>query len=546
MPSEEVNQESIETKLEEFTTWKPTERQANALEIPNEIFEVLYGGALGGGKTQWLLVIPIVLKTNFSNRQLYEHPDFIGIIFRRTFPELEKGILPKALKFYEALGAKYNETKKLFVFPSGAKIFLSHMEKEKDVRDHKTNEYNYVGLDQAEEFTEYQIRYISSRIRCANPDLPKILRMAANPGGESHTFLRNRFVAPHREGNVILYDKLTNQKRIYIPAKLTDNPYLMKEDPGYINRLNMLPEQERDALMSGNWFSFAGQVFQEFRKNHFPGEPDNALHVIPRFPIPTYWPKILAIDWGWSAKTFAIWIAVSPEGRLYVYRTYSKVKTSVRTWSSDLARLSQDDGEIVRVALDPSAFKERGQLTIAQEFQDASGLWPEKADNDRHSGISLLHEYLRWKPKPPRYVPPEGFNLEIANRIFRNEGIERYNEYLDLFKPEPPEGNIPILQIFDDCEELIEAIQLCQYHELDKEDVKEWDGDDPFDTLRYGIKASKVYLEDSVKMQALYAKQGEITKQLEESGDMHRFYMRMAKLDHERREATIKPVRLHH
>ena len=181
-----MEQEDLKQRLETFSEWKPHERQQDFLQVPYDVFEVLYGGALGGGKTDVLIVAPIVLRTKKSGRQLYEHPDFVGIIFRRTFPELEKKIIPRAKAIYESLGAKYNETKKCFTFPSGAKIFLGHMEKEKDVLQHDTNEYQYIGIDQAEQFTEYQLRYISSRIRSSNPDLPTIFRLTANPGGESH------------------------------------------------------------------------------------------------------------------------------------------------------------------------------------------------------------------------------------------------------------------------------------------------------------------------------------------------------------------------
>lgn len=539
-------EEILQQRIEKFSEWRPTPRQEDFLQVPFDVFEVLYGGALGGGKSEVLLVAPIVLKTKNSHRQLYEHPEFTGIIFRRTYPQLEKSLIPRAKLLYENLGAKYNETKKVFTFPSGAKMFLGHMDKESDVLQHDTNEYQYVGIDQAEQFTEFQLRYISSRIRSSNPDLPTLFRLAANPGGESHSFLRDRFVKPNPVGNTILVDKLTGLKRIYIPAKLVDNPHLTQNDPDYVNRLNLLPESERAAKMDGDWFTFSGQVFSEFRIRPFPNEPANACHVIDPFTIPVYWPKILGIDWGYKAFTYAIWAAISPEGRIYIYRTYKAKKTSVRTWATELANLSKYDGPIIRNPLDPSAWINRGQLTIAQEYQEASGFFPEKADNDRHSGISLIHEYLRFKPLPPKKVPENGFSLETANSILRLQGLEGYNKYLDLFTPEESENNIPILQIFNTETSLIEAIQTCQYDETDPEDVKEWEGDDPFDTLRYTLKASRVYLEEAKKAQKLLKIQEKIETDLLVTKDMHSYYMRMDKLDSERRGSSPKVVRRYH
>ena len=535
----------LQNSLQRIEEWRPHPRQEDFLQVPYDVFEVLYGGALGGGKTDALIVAPIVLRTKKSKRQLYEHPDFVGIIFRRTFPELEKKIIPRARMIYESLGASYNETKKCFTFPSGAKVFLGHMEKEKDVLRHDTNEYQYVGIDQAEQFTEFQLRYISSRIRSSNPDLPSIYRLTANPGGESHVYLRDRFVKPCPAGNIILVDKVTNLKRLYIPARLTDNPSLMNNDPDYINRLMLLPEAEREAKMNGDWFTFAGAVFQELRITRNPGEPENALHTCSPFPIPQYWPKILAIDWGWSAYTFAIWGALSPEDKLFIYRCYKARKTTTKQWGSDLARISQFDGNLSRVVLDPSAWSQRGyELTIAEEFQGASGFIPERADNDRHSGIAIIHEYLRFIPKPSKSLPKENFDRDTADRILRIQGVKAHNEYLDMFKLEEPETNIPKLQFFwPGTEDILSAVQSCQYAEKDKEDYEPFDGDDPVDCLRYLVKGSKIYMEETKKQHKLLGLESKIIEQLGETQDMTRYYMRMEHLDKLKRESTIKPVK---
>lgn len=548
--------EETQQRLEDFREWRPTDRQEDFLAVPSDIFEVLYGGALGGGKTDALIALPIVTRCKKTERLLYQHPDFVGIIFRRTYKQLEKKVIPRAKQMYEALGAKYNETAKCFRFPSGAKIFLGYMEHESDVFQHDTNEYHYVGIDQAEQFTEFQLRYIPSRIRTSNQDLPTLYRLAANPGGESHTYLRDRFVKPCRQGGVILQEKVTGMKRIYIPAKLEDNPHLMLNDPDYINRLSLLPEAEREAKRSGDWFSFAGQRFSEFRSKRFPNEPENALHVIPWFKVPQFWPKLLSIDWGWSAKTFAIWYALSPlDERIFIYRCFGIKKSTIRQWGSDVARLSQHDGNIMRVILDSACWNEQGLgITQAAEFYAAvQGILPppEKSNKDRHSGVSLIHEYLRWEPKPAKFIPPEGFNTETANRILRIYGPTGYNEYVNSFLPEEPEKNLPILQILlkegdQHTQDLVDAIMNAQYAEKDKEDYEEYDGDDPLDSLRYGLKASELYLGDAKKTQSLLIKEAEITKDLEITGDMHSFYMKMAKLDSDRKKAVTKPILRYH
>src|ERR1700694_2363421 len=91
--------------------WKPTARQEALLSIPDTVFEALYGGAAGGGKTETLLVLPLVKKDK-KDRPLYEHPKFKMLYLRRTFPELDQEVIPRSRSFYAATGASYKDQKK--------------------------------------------------------------------------------------------------------------------------------------------------------------------------------------------------------------------------------------------------------------------------------------------------------------------------------------------------------------------------------------------------------------------------------------------------
>lgn len=532
--------------------WIPNERgQKSALQVPYSVFEMLYGGALGGGKSELGLAIPIVRRTKDDKCQLYEHPFFRGIIFRRTFPQLEKSLIPRAKYWYrDILGAVYRDQKHSFEFPSGAVVYLAHMEREDDVKKYDTDEYHYVFIDQAEEFSESQLRYISSRIRTRIPELPTLYYLSANPGGLSHTYLRDRFVKPYPSGNVIIKDKATSLKRIYIPAKLSDNPHIYETDPEYINRLQLLPEKERKAKIDGDWFTFAGRVFTELRANKVPGEPENAIHVVTPFRIPEYWPRILAIDWGYDAQTFAIWAAISPEHRIYIYRTYAVRKTNISSWASDIARLSQYEN-INRVVLDPSGWANRGdELTIEQQFTKWSGFRPRRADNDRQGGRQLIHDLLRWEKKPPKFVPEAGLNIDTANEIFRRQGLDAYNSYLNSFNPEPEELNIPRLVFFGNgiCQELLDCLDSCQYAERDGkviEDVKEFVGDDPYDCLRYLVKETDHFIVELRREVKFREQQGTIMTQFDKDKDYNSMYMRMQNLEESQINSDPKPVSLY-
>lgn len=543
---------SSNPSLNSFNSWIPNERgQKQALQVPYSVFEVLFGGALGGGKSELGLAIPIVRRTKDDKKQLFEHPLFRGIIFRRTFPQLEKSLIPRAKHWYrDVLGASYNDQKHMFTFPSGAIIYLGHMENKDDVKKYDTDEYNYVFIDQAEEFAESQLRHISSRIRTTVPDLPTIYYLSANPGGESHIYLRDRFVKPCLEGNVIIKDRRTNSKRIFIPAKLTDNPHITKIDPEYINRLQLLPESEREAKINGNWFAFAGRVFTELRVQRIPGEPENAYHIVTPFRIPEYWPRILAIDWGYDAKTFAIWGAISPEHRTFIYRTYSVRKTNISTWASDLARLSQYE-KISQVVLDPSAWANRGdELTIEQQFRKWSGFTVKQADNDRLSGRQLIHDMLRWEKKPVRFIPEGKPDIDFANEILRKNGLDAYNSYLNSFLPEPEETNLPRMQFFGNglCAELLDCLESCQVEERDgraTEDVKQFQGDDPYDTLRYFVKETDHFITELRKEEEFRVRHNVIMSEFDKDKDQFALYQRMEKLDQDRVNSVVEPMELY-
>jgi hypothetical protein len=530
--------------------WKPSARQAEFLALPDDIFEALYGGAAGGGKSEVLLALPLV-------REFYKNPKFHGIIFRRTFPELEESLILRSKTglgnpdddvsgpSYYDFGGAYNAQQHVWTFKSGATIRFSYMETDDDARSHKTAEYNYIGFDELTAFTQFQYTYLTSRCRSGN-NLPRIVRAATNPEGVGLAWVRERFVEPAKEGHKKIFDRKSKSFRIFIPAKLKDNPYLDKKDPNYRNRLAILPEAERRALVEGDWFIFSGQVFTEFRAQSLPDEPANAIHVIEPFPIPDWWPKILAVDWGYAHKTSALWAAVSPEGRVYVYNQYVGQKEYISTWASNIRRMSQFDENLGIIVLDPSAWNTTGvEKTIAEQFHDSSGFNPSKADNDRVGGKLLVHEFLRWRSRPHRYKPSEGYSPEKAQDIWRRHGETAQKEYEKMFLPEDPETNLPKLQIFSHCTDLVKTIPLMVYSDKDPgyagtlaEDVKKVDGDDSYDCLRYLLKAVNNLVLSSKREAEDRRKLGLIIANLGMKTDKTDFYIQMAKYDSDHSRET--------
>lgn len=522
--------------------WKPNPKQEKFLSLPDEIFEGMYGGAAYGGKSEVLGVLPIV-------RGFIKHPRFKGIHFRRTFGELEKEIIPRMMEYYTPLGAVWNGQERRWLFPSGARIFAGHVEHEQDVRKYDTTEFNYMAFDELTSFSEFQYLYlIGSRCRSSHIDLPAIVRAGTNPGNIGNIWVKERFKVDEIPSLTVIKDKVTGRLRVYVQALPTDNTRVPREKlDEYLQSLEILPEAEKRAKKYGDWNAFKGQVFSEFRIARISTEPENALHVIPELDLPKYWPTILAIDWGFRAPAFALWAKIAPSGKVYIFREYSIKDSYIEHWGAEIAHLSQNDN-VVSVVIDPSANQTRGEKkTIFQQVYDALGDELRDllhvADNDRISGKMLVHEYLRFIPRAKRFEVLEDYDDKLANIILRAEGMESYHAYMNKFKEDKPEqaSELPRLQIFKGLKNLIEVIPSCMYNEKDRtdEDVKEFDGDDPYDTLRYLLKECDDYTNDSKRAFTKQKQMNEIEQRLEESKDYNRYFM---ELRHQN-EVEDKPIR---
>lgn len=530
--------------------WKPSKKQEQFLALPTTIFEALFGGGNSSGKSDVLLVYGIV-------NRWHENPRFKQVFMRRTYPELKNEIVPRSRELYPKFGATFNKTDMLWTFPrmdqyggtgmsnQGALIFLGHCETEDDAHKYDSMEINLYTPDELTTFVEFIYLHIGfTRVRSSDPTLPAIIRAAGMPGGIGHTFTKKRFISPCPEGGVIIKGK-GGVKRIYIHATVADNP---NADPEYAARLDGIPnEAERKARKYGDWDAYQGQVFDEFRDRQYPDEPPNALHVVPPSDIPDWWPRFIIGDWGFAAMTYIGFYAVSPTKRLFLYRELYWLKTKIEEWAPVVKDYADREQPRV-IKFCKSASQDRGQEhTIQQQIETALGRPIELTNNSpgsRVAGKMLVHEYLRWKLRPiieQRNLPV--YSEEYAMWLLRNKGQETYQDYLRLFEPPEVETNIPKFQIFC-CEEqfheghpnccplMVEAIKACSYDKKSKEgkpaeDVAEFDGDDPYDDLRYACDSAERYFGEATSEFVKIQKQDKLTEILQMNNDWTAYYRNM-------------------
>ena len=182
---------------------------------------------------------------------MIDRPRYHAVIFRRTFPQLQE-VIDRAWQYYPLMGGVYRATEHRWYFPSGAKITLGHMQFEADKYNYQGKEFSYCGWDELTQFTETQYLYLFSRCRSTDPTIPTLFRSTTNPGGIGHIWCKERFVDVAKPGTTHI-DPETGLSRIFIPARIQDNPTLIDNDPAYLSRLRALPEIERKRLMDGDW-----------------------------------------------------------------------------------------------------------------------------------------------------------------------------------------------------------------------------------------------------------------------------------------------------
>jgi len=534
-----------------ITEWKPISKpQEQFLALPDSIKEGFFGGGAGPGKSEILFMYPIV-------REFYKHPRFKALFMRRTYSELKLEIIPRSRQIYTAFGGHYNKSDLVWEFSSGeggprgdrslGSVFFGHCENENDVHRYDSMEINLFLPDEVQTLTEFIYLYIGfERVRTSVPELPAIIRGAGMPGNIGHTFVKNRFIKHAPRGGKVIVGKGGN-KRIFIFSTLADNT---KIDPNYAQSLEMMPEAEKRAKKYGDWNSYEGQVFEEFRDKTYPGEPDHALHIVKCFDIPAWWPRIIVIDWGFAAWNYVTFTAISPTRRAYVYREMAWKKTKINIWAPYVKEfLDKENVKSIKVC--KSAGQDRGQdHTIQTQIEEALGRGVTLTTNtagSRIAGKSLLHEYLRWEKI---YVPikeVEPYNEELAMWILRNHGDAGYQSYKRRFSVPTTEENIPRLQIFDVSPEgkaitlLPEAIKSCVYDKTNPEDVAEFEGDDPYDNIRYVVDTVDKYFDEAeAEFKEVQARQ-QLVEDFNNTQDWNMLFRRAQAIEAEHRHASAIP-----
>jgi predicted phage terminase large subunit-like protein len=151
-------------------------------------------------------------------------------------------LIPRSHDWLDRTDAHWDGGKRQWRFPSGAILDFGYLDHDDNLRNYQSAAYQFIGFDELTHFMEKWYRYMFSRTRrlMTQMDIPVRVRGASNPGGVGHEWVKQRFLV---EGAA--------KGRIFIPAKLEDNPYLDTEE--YDKSLEELDPVTRAQLRDGDW-----------------------------------------------------------------------------------------------------------------------------------------------------------------------------------------------------------------------------------------------------------------------------------------------------
>ena len=394
-----------------------------------------------------------------------KHAGIKVMIVRRTYPELIANHV-KPLKEMLKVGmpdspCRYNESQKEMRFKNGSTILFRYCDSDKDLERYQGTEVDVLFIDEATQFSEYQLKTLVACVRGVN-DFPKRIYYTCNPSGQGMGYVKRLFIDRKFEVGE------DPEEYSFIQSLVTDNVALMKSNPDYIKQLEALPPKLREAWLNGRWDVFEGMFFEEFRTTPDPQachdagitveealEEHRYTHVIKPFDIPKHWKIYRSYDFGYGKPFSICWYAVDEDGCAYhILELYGCTQTPNEgvKWSASqqfdkVCEIEREHpwlkGKKIQGVADPSIWDGSKGISVAEEA-DNHQLWFEKGINDRIAGWMQMHERFKFD-----------------------------------------ENGKAMLYIFENCKHAIRTIPLMMYDEHKPEDLDTDLEDHICDSIRY-------------------------------------------------------------
>lgn len=423
--------------------WRP-HAGPQAYLMRTAVRHVGYGGARGGGKSdgaagRWLA------------HEAAHGRSARGIIVRRFYKDLED-LVRRFAEIFGPTGAEWKENRAVFVFPSGARLYLRHVRDAEEALRYKGRSFNWLVVEEAQDWPDLSF-FALMRSSLRSPEgIPVFSMLTFNPGGPGHVALKHRYITnePHvehvfdyvnskgeqRQFRVFSHrDEETGEEYEFIEAKLEDNPSLTEKDPTYEARMRDVGPELYAAWRHGNWDIVAGAALSDVWSD--------AVHVVGQFPLPDGWTLDRSLDWGSSHPFAVVWWAeadgvspvplwgmeevVLPRGSLVAFREWygwnGKPNKGSQMLASEVGRgiLARErdwgvGGRVRPGPADTQIFQVINGPTIASDFATVGVTWTEatKGPNSRATGLEMLRRML----KATLAIKGEGRKIEEPCLLF--------------------------------------------------------------------------------------------------------------------------------
>lgn len=371
-------------KFSDLAHFTPKQEQADQLVESHKY--VLYGGAMGGGKSYWLRWQLLKLLLRWAKAG---HTGVIVGLFCEDYPALKDRHLSKIGKeFPPWLGtyhADHKEHGRSFILKPEYGFGVIAFRNLDDPSKYQSAEFAAIAIDELTKNQEEVFDDLRTRLRW--PGIVDVRFLAAtNPGGIGHAWVKKKWIEGIHEENELEADEFA-----YLPALAADNPHL---DPSYLRSLSGLPEDKRKAFLEGDWDIFKGQYFSEWRK---------ALHVVEPFEPHQFWYKFVSIDYGYAAPASVHWYGIDGDGVMYVYRELYGPGFTYEQLAAEIVAMTPEHEEVAYWVADPAIWAKKGETELSgmelmyNKHREITGRGVNiiKGNNDRINGWNLCREYLK-------------------------------------------------------------------------------------------------------------------------------------------------------
>ena len=456
-------------------------KQAEVFQTPAR--EILYGGAAGGGKSYLMRVYSIFVALEVPNVQVY--------LFRRSYKDLKRNHITGPGGYLNLLNplikqgiCKVNTSDMEIKFDNGATIYLCHIQHSDDKYSYQGAEINVLLVDESSLIEEDVLKFLRGRIRQPKGLVPEHMEnyvpraiYSSNPGGVSHTYLKTAFVDAAPWGTVFKApddDSAMDQSRIYIPAKLTDNPSLDYTE--YTRGLQGLGNPELiKAMLEGSWDLATGAFF-----SHVFHRP---THVIEPFPLPANTEIKRCYDFGSSKPYSVLYLATLREPIELSDRILSKNSIIVAAELYGGVRGKSNQGLNETTSQQAERIKEFEQLPDFIDIVGDNKILPGESDSSIFARVAGYCIYDDFHKAGVHLRPADKSSGSIAI------GLQRISRMLQVAADPDKSREEPGLYFFSTCWNIIRIIETIERDERNPEVVKNSISvnDHALDTLRYGV-----------------------------------------------------------